>query len=261
MQQGILNYKVYGTDGPDLIILHGFLGSLDNWQSIAQQLAIHFRVITVDSRNHGRSFHHSDHTLDIMAIDLENLAKHLHLTSFYLLGHSMGGKVAMYYTQMYAHRVRKLIVADIAPRQYPRGHDSVFEAIHAVNLQTLHTRKDAEQAMLKVLNDLPTVLFLTKSLFRTEDGAFEWRFNIAALELNYSEIIAKINFHSIVHTPSLFLKGEKSKYIQSSDWDEIQSNFSNVQLQELSRAGHWLHADNPTEFIQYCESFLHADSI
>lgn len=254
----ILNHKIIGQDGPDLIILHGFLGSLDNWQTLAHKLAVHFRVIIVDARNHGRSFHAISHTLDDMAEDLKQLASHLHLTSFYLIGHSMGGKVAMLYAWLFPHRVRKLIVADIAPKPYPRGHDSVFLALHAVDITTLTSRKEAEERMMPVLQDMSVAQFLLKSLVRNDRGGFEWRFNLPVLEKEYEQIMLDLPASLRVPTPTLFLKGARSGYIKPEDEPRIHLLFEHAEIDIIGGAGHWIHADQPQLFLDSVERFLHS---
>ncbi len=168
-----LHYKEYGAGKP-LIILHGFLGSLDNWHTLATRFGEHFRVFSIDQRNHGKSPHSDAHSMALMVADLHEFIAEHQLQRVSIIGHSMGGKVAMQFALAYPHLVENLAVADMAPRQYEPGHEMVFKALFAVNLQQLTSRKDAEAAMLPYLPDMGTRQFLLKNLERKEDGSYQW---------------------------------------------------------------------------------------
>lgn len=251
-----LNYKKYG-EGKPLIILHGFLGSLDNWHTLATRWGNNgFEVYAVDLRNHGRSPHTSHHSIDLMVEDILNFIDEQKLSKVNLLGHSMGGKVVMKFALTYPDRVEKLIVADIAPREYNRGHDEVFKAIFKVDLSKIQSRKEAEDAMKPYLGDFGTRQFILKSLDRDEAGNYKWKFNIKTLYDEYDEVSKAIISDHKFEGEVLFLKGGLSIYIQEKDMNDIKTLFPNARLQVVEHAGHWLHADKPDDFYLAVTNFL-----
>jgi esterase len=253
-----LNYKEYGTGTQHLIILHGFLGSLDNWHSLSTEWAnAGLHVYAVDQRNHGRSPHTDEHTISLMADDLRDFMEEHELKDAVILGHSMGGKVAMQFALDHPELCTKLIVADMAPRQYKPGHDDVFEAIFNVSLDKIETRKDAEEAMKPYLGDPGTRQFIMKSLERQQDGTYAWKFNLKTLYQDYAEITRPIETGKTYEKPALFLKGELSRYIKDEDLPEIRQLFPHSDVISVEGAGHWLHADNPKAFF---EAVLHFTS-
>ncbi|MBC7384021.1 MAG: alpha/beta fold hydrolase [Bacteroidia bacterium] len=250
-----LNYKEFGSGKP-LIILHGLMGSLDNWHSLANQFALHFKVFTIDARNHGRSPHSEEHSIPLMVMDLFEFINEHGLSEVSIIGHSMGGKVAMQFAMEYPQLLANLIVVDIAPRQYMRGHDDVFAALFAVNLTQVHTRKDAEDKMLPYLKDAGTRQFLLKNLERNTDATYQWRINLQALHNHYNEIISPIvSLHPFTGR-TLFIMGSKSDYITETDIAEIKTLFPGFKLVTVANAGHWVHADNPKEFYATVMDFI-----
>lgn len=251
-----LNYKKYGGGEP-LIVLHGFLGSLDNWHTLASEWGNNgFAVYTIDLRNHGRSPHTEHHNIPLMRDDLKDFMVQHRLSAAHILGHSMGGKVAMAFALTYPELTNRLIVADMAPRAYQRGHDEVLNAIQQVNLDQLQTRKEADEAMKPLLGDFGTRQFVLKSLDRDEQGQFKWKFNITTLARDYDEVIQAIRSDKPFTGPALFLKGALSLYVQEKDVPEIRALFPNARIQTIEGAGHWLHADQPQLFSAAVKTFL-----
>ena len=250
-----LNFKKLGS-GDALIILHGFMGSLDNWQSLANEFAKSFEVYLIDARNHGKSPHTATHSIAEMVEDLFDFLQQQHISKTNIIGHSMGGKVAMQFAVYYPNSVNKLIVADIAAKKYGRGHDDVFEALYAIDLTKIQTRKQAEEAMLPHVSEFGTRQFLLKNLERLENGTYQWKMNLDVLHRDYEEITQEVKNNKPITIPVLFLKGELSRYIKHEDWEQIQSIFPKAELKEISKAGHWLHADNPKEFYEKVIAFL-----
>jgi pimeloyl-ACP methyl ester carboxylesterase len=250
-----LNFKKLGS-GEALIILHGFMGSLDNWQSLANEFAKSFEVYLIDARNHGKSPHTSTHSIAEMVDDLFDFMQQQHISQAHIIGHSMGGKVAMQFAVNYPNCVNKLVVADIAAKKYERGHDDVFEALYAIDLTKIETRKQAEEAMLPHVSEFSTRQFLLKNLERLENGTYQWKMNLGVLHRDYDEITQEVISNKPITIPVLFLKGELSKYIKHEDWEQIQSIFPQAELKEIGKAGHWLHADNPKEFYEKVMAFL-----
>jgi pimeloyl-ACP methyl ester carboxylesterase len=250
-----LNFKKLGS-GEALIILHGFMGSLDNWQSLANEFAKSFEVYLIDARNHGKSPHTSTHSIAEMVDDLFDFMQQQHISKAHIIGHSMGGKVAMQFAVNYPNCVNKLVVADIAAKKYERGHDDVFEALYAIDLTKIETRKQAEEAMLPHVSEFGTRQFLLKNLERLENGTYQWKMNLGVLHRDYDEITQEVKSYKPITITVLFLKGELSKYIKHEDWEQIQSIFPQAELKEIGKAGHWLHADNPKEFYEKVMAFL-----
>jgi pimeloyl-ACP methyl ester carboxylesterase len=251
----VLNYKDYGSGEP-LIILHGFMGSLDNWHTLATQFGSSHHVFSLDQRNHGKSPHSDEHSIDLMVADLKNFIETKGLNNVSLLGHSMGGKVVMKFTLQYPNLVKTLVVVDIAPRQYQRGHDDVFEAIFAVDLTKIENRKQAEEMMLPFVADFGTRQFLLKNLERQEDGKYTWKMNLRTLHIDYHEIVKPIESDMPFLGPTLVVKGGNSRYISTQDEADFKQLFPNYQLQVIANAGHWVHAEAPKEFASAIENFL-----
>ncbi len=250
-----LHYKEYGLGKP-LIILHGFLGSLDNWHTLATRFGKSFRVFAIDQRNHGKTQHSREHSTALMVADLLEFVKEHKLSNISIIGHSMGGKVAMQFALEYPEIVENLIVADIAPKQYERGHENVFKSLFAVKLNQLTSRKDAEDAMLPFLPDFGTRQFLLKNLERHADGSFQWKINLPVLYDNYDDMSREIVYNKPFLGRTLFIKGEKSEYILKSDEAIIKTLFPNSSLVIISGAGHWVHAENPDEFYDTVLKFI-----
>lgn len=250
-----LNYKVSGT-GPPLIILHGFLGSLDNWQTHARSLSDMATVYIVDARNHGRSPHYPEHNYALMAEDLNAFMDEHGLTKASLLGHSMGGKAVMEFANRYPEKIEKLIVADISPRQYNWNYDSVFEALHNVKLDQVTNRNDAEEMLREVMKEDSMVQFLLKSLDRNPDGTYQWKMNLEVLYNNFDEVIKGIELKGTYHFPTLVIRGGNSKYVLEDDIAQYKQHFTELEIVTLDNAGHWLHAEAPKAFLEAVRNFL-----
>ncbi len=252
-----LNYKQYGSSGPALIILHGFLGSLDNWHTLSTEWGkAGFMVYAIDQRNHGKSPHTATHTIADMAEDLYDFMFDHHIEKATILGHSMGGKVAMFFALKYPEKTEKLIVADMAPRAYKHGHDDVFNAIKNVNLTAIQTRKEAEEAMKPFLGDSGTRQFVLKNLERTTEGRYTWKFNFETLYRDYEDILKPAETTSFYAGKTLFIRGGLSLYIRDKDMELIHTLFPEAKLETINQAGHWLHAEKPTEFFDLVTRFM-----
>jgi pimeloyl-ACP methyl ester carboxylesterase len=251
-----LNYKSYGAGYP-LIILHGLMGSLDNWQSIAKHLSSHFQVYVVDQRNHGRSPHSKEFNYEILVADIIDFMQQHEIAKAHFIGHSMGGKVVMNLALAHPEKVEKPIVVDVAPVEYEDRHSQVFKALFAVDLTNLVSRQQAEETLrLHLGNDESTVQFLMKGLYRDEQNKFQWRFNVQALYDAYDEVSSGVDAKKSFDGDVLFIKGGKSDYINAANFSTIIDLFPHNHLVEIDGAGHWTHADKPAEFIQAVESFL-----
>ena len=250
-----LNYKTFGTGFP-LIILHGLLGSLDNWQAIAKQLSSQFQVYIIDQRNHGRSPHSYDFTYQLLVNDILNFMQQQGIAQAHFIGHSMGGKVVMNLALQHPSKVAKLIVVDVAPVEYEDRHSLVFKGLFAVHLQALTSRDMAAAILRNYLDEESTVQFLMKGLYRDEQNQFQWRFNVQTLYDAYQEISTGIAPQQPFEGQTLFIKGQVSNYINAANFSETIDLFPHNQLVEIEGAGHWVHADNAAKFTEVVEQFL-----
>ena len=251
-----LNFKKSGTGpSPPLVILHGLFGSLDNWFSIAKELVDHYTLYLVDQRNHGDSPHSNDWNYGVMVEDLRELLDAEGLDSVYLMGHSMGGKTVMNFAVTYPEPVRKLIVGDIAPRHYPIHHQRILEGLNALNLQTLQSRKEADDQLAAFIPELGIRQFLLKSLGRDANG-FAWKINLPVITEQIEEVGKALEEGTIFDGPTLFLGGANSSYIQQQDLPDINTHFPNSEWVSIPDAGHWLHAEQPEAVVKAIRRFL-----
>jgi esterase len=242
-----LHYREIG-EGEPLVILHGLFGSSDNWQTLAKKWAEHFRVILVDQRNHGHSPKSDEFSYDLMRKDLEELVDDLQLTQFNLMGHSMGGKTAMHYAMHNPEKIKKMMVVDIAPKQYPSHHDVILEGLCAIDLSVVKSRKEAEDILDNYIQDFSVKQFLLKNLYWEIPGEqMAWRINIPVLKREIDTILQEVPSQPC-DVKTLFVRGEKSNYILESDFDKIKQQFTNADILTINDAGHWIHAEKPEEF-------------
>jgi esterase len=251
--------ETLGT-GPDLVILHGLLGSGDNWRSIGKSLSDHYRVHLLDLPNHGRSPWVEQQSYPVFADAVTDWITSNGIESTALLGHSMGGKVAM---QMALNgppsTIDKLIVVDIAPRAYPPHHQDIFKALASADPAEFNNRRDVDEALKDGIETAAIRQFILKSLYRDEQGKMAWRFNLNALQDQYESIATEPGFEHTFDGPTLFIKGMNSDYIQSSDQQAIMERFPSATAKIIEGAGHWPHAEKQTAFLKILEKFLKTD--
>ncbi|MBK9391618.1 MAG: alpha/beta fold hydrolase [Bacteroidetes bacterium] len=245
--------------GPPLIILHGLYGSSDNWVSIAKKIGDHYTVYLPDLRNHGQSPHSEIMNYEAMSDDLNELANDLGLRSFFLAGHSMGGKAAMAYAIKWPEKLSGLLIADISPfvREYSGNqaylqHKTILEAMNSLDLTKIHSRADADAALTQKIESENIRGFILKNLQRVEGNNFKWKLNVPSLLKNLDRIMEGIDSsdmhdNQITGFPVIFLKGAESDYLNSSDYPEILKIFPAAEFNEIANAGHWLHADQPDD--------------
>jgi pimeloyl-ACP methyl ester carboxylesterase len=222
---------------------------LDNWQTFARRLADSFTVYAIDLRNHGRSPHDGSFDYPTLAGDIVEFISHHKLDHVALIGHSLGGKVAMQTALSHPQLIDHLMVVDISPRAYESGHDAIFEALLSTDLSLLKTRKQIEQALIGKLHDKEVVLFLMKNVARHKDGSFFWRMNLPVLTEKYSNTTSSVEARHPFEKPTLFVRGGRSKYIRDQDWPDILDLFPNATLRTIEHAGHWVHADAMEELL------------
>ncbi len=252
-----LNFKKIGK-GPVIVVLHGLFGMSDNWHSIAKKMSEDYCFYLVDLRNHGRSPHSDIFDYDVMTEDIRQFLEGNNLSDVSLLGHSMGGKVAMCFASKYPQILQKLIVVDIAPKAYESSHFKIFiEAMLSVDLAAVQSRKEIENLLLKRLNVHPAIVqFLLKNIFRKEKNLFEWRINLPAIKNGMETILDfQVSDHPIL-VDTLFMKGEHSDYILPDDHEMISRYFPQSKIEEIKNASHWVHSAAPINFEKSLRNFL-----
>jgi len=256
----LLNHKIYGkehiTKAP-IIVLHGLFGMLDNWTSIAKKLSENFQVHTLDLRNHGRSFHHQEMNYSAMADDVLEYIDQQGLSRISLIGHSMGGKVVLEIANKYPYIIEKMVVADMAMRQYEMSHGAILTALNALPLEKITSRQELQESLQSLLDAEPSVIqFLLKSAYRNDKGSFSLRFNVEAISAHIADLGKAIDFGGQkVSAPCLYIYGTKSNYVNKNDLEEAKKGFLDFKSKALN-AGHWLHAEQPREFTELTQLFF-----
>ena len=266
-----LFYRKYGA-GPPIIIIHGLYGSSDNWVSIAKPLSENFEVFIPDQRNHGRSPHSKELNYDLLKNDLLNFMDRLSIDKAVLIGHSMGGKTAMFFAKEFQERISRLIIIDIAPKSYiiPKGdkretinHNNIISAMKSIDFSLIKSREDVNNELAKVIKQDRVRQFLLKNLNRNNEGEYNWKINVNSLEKNMAHILEGLNEHEfekgngIVGFPVLFIKGSNSDYIKDEDFTNIILKiFPFAELVKIPNAGHWVHAEQPGLLIKTLLYFI-----
>lgn len=252
-----LAYRTFGSGRP-LIILHGLFGQSDNWNTLAKNFAeAGFAVYTIDQRNHGLSPHDNVWTYEAMADDLKEFIDEHHLQAPILLGHSMGGKTVLFFERKYPGIASQLIIADMSAKEYPAHHQSVLDALHAVNFDVIENRKQAEEVMSTYISDFGTKQFLLKNIYWKEGDVKQmaWRFNLPVITRDYDEVRVPVPFYTSP-IKTLVIRGEKSNYVTDTDVTDFENRFANISLVTIPNAGHWVHAEKPQDFQKAVLEFL-----
>ncbi|SUB82117.1 Esterase ybfF [Pragia fontium] len=245
-----LNYRLQGN-GQIIVLIHGLFGSLDNLGVLARDLQQDYQILQVDLRNHGLSPHSSEMDYQVMAEDLLTLLNELALENITLVGHSMGGKVAMKLTELAPALIKQLVVIDIAPVAYQESHhDDVFAALNAVTQSGVQQRSEASEIMRQLNLHEGVIQFLLKSFH-----AGEWRFNLPVLQQRYGDIIGWQTVPEW-NKPVIFIRGELSPYIQDSYRTAIAHQFPQARAYVVAGCGHWVHAEKPQHVIRIIRKFL-----
>jgi len=254
----LLHSKIYGAEntGTPLVVLHGLFGMADNWGSFGRSFGEKRQIHLLDLRNHGRSFHSDGMSIEDMVEDLATYIASIGSEKVFLLGHSLGGKVAMQFAIDHPERIEKLIIADIAPKAYPPHHEDIFKALCAVDINSMDNRKDVQTKLETYLDDPGVIQFLLKNVYIKEDRKLGWRFNLDVLQQKYTDFITVSVKAGVYAGPTLFLAGEKSRYILPEDKVKIKEQFPNVSFETIPNAGHWIQAENPQAFDKFVADFL-----
>lgn len=240
--------------GQPILLLHGLFGSLENMGSIARLLGNQFEVWSVDLPDHGRSEHTEDGDLPGYAELIASWLDSQQLSTVNVVGHSLGGKVAMELALLWPHRVSQLVVLDASPVAYAERHGDVFAGLQAIDPQSLQSRTQADQVLQEYVSDPAVRAFLLKNLLKTDDR-FHWRLNLHGLKRAYPQLIAA-NRQASFEKPVLFLKGERSDYILPSHKDAVTERFPSADMKIVKDTGHWLHAEKPELVARLIERFI-----
>lgn len=248
-----LHYREMG-EGEPLMILHGLFGFSDNWQTHAKKLSEYYRVILVDLRNHGHSDWSEEFSYEIMADDVMELCDELNLSELILVGHSMGGKVAINFAQKHEDLLEKLVIVDMGTKGYPMHHDHILQGIHSVKLEGVSSRREAATQMNEYIESEGIKQFLLKNLYWKEKGQLAWRMNVDVLEREMPNILGQMADDEVM-IPTLFIRGELSNYILDEDIEDLENQFPDSEVITVPNAGHWVHAESPGEFIDILLGF------
>ncbi|MEY4923380.1 MAG: hypothetical protein RLY17_2097 [Pseudomonadota bacterium] len=252
-----LNFRLQNALSPTsalpIILIHGLFGNLDNLGVLARDLQKDHNVIQIDLRNHGLSPRSPQVNYPEMAQDVLELMVQLAIEKAIIIGHSMGGKVAMAMTALAPKKIEKLIAIDIAPVNYQvRRHDQIFAALNAVNTARVTQRQEAAQLMRNFIKEQGVIQFLLKSF---QSG--EWRFNVPALWDQYDNIVGWQQVPVWPH-PILFIRGELSPYIQDRYRQDIARQFPQAKMHVVAGTGHWVHAEKPDSVLRAIDRFIDA---
>ena len=262
-----LFYRKLGS-GPPLIIVHGLYGSSDNWLSIGKSLSEKFTVYLPDQRNHGQSPHSNIHDYPSMRDDLIGFMDHHELHKAIIIGHSMGGKAAMFLAESNPDRIESLIIIDIAPATYTSEdhsgitHKTIMEGMIGVDFNLVSNREDVDKQLAQTIQSPRIRSFLLKNIARSDEKGFRWRLNVPALYANLENVLGGIDpgkysgGEEIAGFPVLFIRGQKSDYITDDDILVINQIFPMARITTLPDAGHWLHVEQPALLIKTIRYFL-----
>lgn len=244
--------------GPPLVIMHGLFGLSDNWVTFARALSDRYTVYILDLRNHGQSPHSALFNLSLMEEDLRECIEDHGLKEIILMGHSLGGKVAMLFALHQPQLVRKLIVVDISLRRSPpsKEHQKLIDAMRAVDFLRAKSRSEVDRQLQPMVNSEKLRLFLLKNVYWRDRDTLDWRLNLKAIDENLLSVFEGVDESGIYDGPSLFVRGALSPYIREADIPEIERKFPGAVVMTIAGAGHWVHADAPGEFLTIVGNFL-----
>lgn len=246
--------------GPVFIMLHGLFGDADNFRSVALHMERHFDIVRIDLPGHGKSPSLPQLTIESLADAVYEEILSLGVSQCHLLGHSLGGKVAMSLAGRHSGiDLTSLCIVDIAPKLYEPHHEGIIDALQSVDLDSLNSRKEAESQLRPRIDDAGIRAFLLKSLYKTESQSFNWRFDLTRLSKDYTHIRQAPVVKQTIHAPTMFIKGQLSDYLQSEDESIIKELFNKPTLKIIAGTGHWPHAEKPAQFTRLCLEFAQAN--
>jgi esterase len=242
-------------EGEPIIILHGLFGSSDNWLTQAKLFGPHFKVYSVDQRNHGQSPHNDAFDYKSMVDDLKEFIEAHQIKDPVIIGHSMGGKAAMNFALAHPDMLSKLIVVDISPREYNLEHYTILEGLKAIPVDSLTSRNEADEILAGYVSDPDVRQFLLKNLQRKSTGGFSWKINLPVIDEKLSNIGVDLQYPGQFTKPTLFIRGAKSNYVRDEDWKRITEIFPGAELETMD-TGHWVQAEQPQAFAEKVMQWL-----
>ncbi|AUB79540.1 alpha/beta fold hydrolase [Candidatus Thiodictyon syntrophicum] len=260
-----LHLRRYGdpaADGLPLVLIHGLFGSASNWHAISRRLAAGRRVLVPDLRNHGQSPWDPRMDYRAMAADLTALLDAEGLPRAHLVGHSMGGKAAMWLALTAPERVGSLVVADIAPVTYASRHGALVRTLAALPLGEIADRRDADVRLAATISSAPVRGYLLQNLVHDRPaagvgGGWRWRVNLEALAQSLEDLLGFPESVGLQFPgPVLFLYGSRSDYVTGEGLPRIRALFPLARLRSIPNAGHWVYADQPEAFVAAVDGFL-----
>jgi pimeloyl-ACP methyl ester carboxylesterase len=250
-----LHSRIEGSGFP-MVLLHGLLGSSDNWRTVSKRLGQSYKVYSVDLRNHGQSPHGERMSYPVMADDLREFLERQEISQAHVVGHSLGGKAAMQFAISYPDRVKKLVVVDIAPKAYPPSQRSILAALGQLELQSFKSFGEIDAALAPAIPEIAVRQFLMKNIARVPNSGFRWRIDIASIAKSYDDLTKAIIPARRYDKPACFVRGGRSDYIQDTDLPSIRAIFPRAELATIAGAGHWLHAEAADEFLRVLIAFV-----
>ncbi len=249
--------RQFGTGDP-VIILHGLFGISDNWVTFGRKLADHHTVYIPDLRNHGQSPHSTIFDFSSLTGDLFELIEDHYLESVQIIGHSLGGKTAMFFALQNPGLVRKLVVVDISLRKSlpDREHQQLLNAMMAVDFTIAGSRSEVDHQLASQIKSLKLRQFLLKNVYWRDRHTLDWRLNLKSINENLLSIFEGVNQAGVYTRPVLFVRGGLSDYIVDSDIPELKNKFPGAEVKTIANASHWVHADAPGEFYEMVKPFL-----
>jgi len=250
----VLNFQQIGK-GKHLILIHGLFGSLENLNMVAKELQHNFCVTNLDARNHGQSLHEDNMNYEDLAKDVIDTLDHLNIESASILGHSMGGKIAMQVALDFPQRIENLIVADISPIEYPAHHNQIIDGLLSIDLEKISSRKEADEQLANFVKESSVRQFLLRNLTKIENK-MRFKCNLPFIANCYPQIIKGYQGKKTFTKPTLFVKGGESDYINSGHQEVILKHFPASKAKIIQGAGHWLHAEKTVSFNKIVKGFL-----
>ena len=253
----ILHSNLIGDSDRHLFIIHGFLGMGDNWKSHAKKISdYNYTVHLIDLRNHGRSFWDNKFSFEIMVDDIQNYALFHNIEKFSLLGHSMGGNVSMLFAQKFPEIIEKIIIVDIIPKKYKSHHNEIMDGLKSIDFKSKKSRREVDDHMSNYIQDNRVKQFLLKNLYWIDKENLGLKINIDVLYEFKDKLSLELQNNLNYQKPTMFLYGDLSPYVKNSDLPILKSYFTNIQIFKVPQAGHWVHADNPSFFLDRVINFL-----
>ena len=253
----LLNSKISGIGNKSLVVLHGFLGMLDNWKTFAKKMEGNdYKIHLLDQRNHGKSFWNDKISYKIMSNDLLEYFNYYKIKNAILIGHSMGGKTAMKFALEFPSKVLKLIVVDISPKKYNPSHKEIIDGLLKINLNKVNSRIEFDNELIKFIPEIGIRQFLMKNLYRFSENKFALRFNIKTISNKINNYYDEILSDNKYLKETIFIKGELSNYIKLKDLKDIKKFFPIAKIEVVPNSGHWIHSEKKDYFLNLVLNFL-----